>query len=115
MSNTETTDRFLQDGGVELGLASCTSDLTIALLYATKKLPGPVKHQRRANKALILRIEIESFMSMGIDVAFLSCFQREKEKLYPPLTLFLPVSKPEKIEYNGVQYEIVTVHPDFPN
>ena len=39
----------------------------------------------------------------------------EKEKLYPPLTYFRATNKIETINHNGVSYEVVTVHPYYPN
>ena len=39
----------------------------------------------------------------------------EHEALYPPLTFFKPIGKPEDLEYDGCRFTIVDVRPTFPS
>jgi hypothetical protein len=58
---------------------------------------------------------VDDFMSQGPDLKWLSAFPHENEALYPPLTFFKPVGKPERLEYDGSEFTIVDVKPTFPS
>lgn len=74
---------YLKDNkfkGTEFAPMSTTSSLEVALRYAA---PGESK------KSILLRIEGEgeAFTRRGADLEYMSAFPKEKEVLYPPLTL----------------------------
>ena len=45
----------------------------------------------RSQTPLIFKIKVDTPMSMGADISFLSLFPNEEEYLFPPLTFLKPV------------------------
>ena len=88
---------------------STTEDLRIAVRYARDACAG--------GEALLLRLRTTSFLQLGADLAFLSCFPQEAEFLYPPLVLLRPRAKRthhQLLTRSGVTYSIVEVEPHYP-
>mmetsp|Transcript_34205 Transcript_34205/g.89960 ORF Transcript_34205/g.89960 Transcript_34205/m.89960 type:complete len:515 (+) Transcript_34205:114-1658(+) len=69
---------FLTQGGTELALMSTTSDIQTALRYSA------------SSKGVLLRMRTQSALQRGADLTFLSCFPKESECLWPPLTYLSP-------------------------
>ena len=98
---------FLEQGGTELAPMSTTNDMKIAVKY-TRPEPGGF--------ALLFMLKVESFMSLGADLAYLSAFPQEQEFLYPPLTYIKPTGQLHEYTHsNGAQYTIIEVTPIYPS
>jgi len=96
---------FKEQGGSELAPMSTTSNLDIA-----------IKYSRGRGEALIFKLNIESFMSLGADLTYLSAFPHEREFLYPPLTFLQPLGKPYTyVHEDGSKFIILEVSPTFPS
>ena len=80
---------FLRDGGTELAPLSTTPSLQVALQYAASSSP------------VLLRLRVYSFMQRGADVAWISAFPEEEERLFPPLTFLEPKGRPKKVVIEG--------------
>ena len=107
LSNSRCTDDFLHAGGTELGAMSTTEDIGVAMRYA----------RASGDSALVFRIAVPSFLQEGCSLGFLSAFEHEAERLYPPLTYLRPIYKEPRAElwYDGLQYTCVDVEPNFPS
>jgi len=97
-------EMFMELGGTELGNMSCSADLRTAVRYTMSS----------DSRALIFMLRAETFMQLGADLSFLSCFPEEKEFLYPPLTFLRPTGKTYTLWHDGTQYTVVEMHPQFP-
>ena len=111
MRDMQATNLFMQQGGSELAPCSTTTDVHVALRYAKDWTPG----HGRGQQALIFRVLVENFLQQAPDLAFLSAFPHEKEALYPPLTLFKPLGKAEKLTFDETEFVVVTVRATFPS
>ena len=59
-----------------------------------------------------------TFMQSGVDLAYLSCFPEERERLYPPLTFLEPKGPPRTLKVKladgrSITYTIVKAMPHF--
>jgi hypothetical protein len=104
MKQVAVTENFFEaGGGTEFAPMSTTSELAVAMDYAA------------AEHAVLLQIHVESHLTLGANVEFLSAFPRENEILYPPLTYLQPIdgTKPslEYMEVDGMQIQVVDVKP----
>ena len=111
LKNLRATESFLHFGGSELAPCSTTPDLEIAIRYARDWS----EEEDDGGKALIFRVLVDDFMGQAPDLKWLSAFPHENEALYPPLTFFNPIGKPEQIHYDGTEFTIVDVRPTFPS
>lgn len=64
---------------------SCTCDLMVAVTYA------------QSPQSVIFKIVCRSFMTIGADISFLSCFASEREYVFPPLTYLQPTGRPKEV------------------
>ena len=78
MRNMELDATFHAQGGTEVAPMSTTTNLMVALTYASSEHP------------LIFKISTKGFHDRGADISFLSAFPDEKEYLFPPLTFLRP-------------------------
>ena len=106
MKNLHVQKSYLRDGGAELGCMSTSKNRKVVMSYSRSQTP------------LIFKIKVDTPMSMGADISFLSLFPKEEEYLFPPLTFLKPVDTfgvdlidKEKRKI-GLQ---VTVIPSFAN
>ena len=101
MANVAPTDAFLSNGGTEVAPMSTTSDLKVALRYAT-----------RHPNAFIFKLRIDSFMQRGANITAYSCFPSESEYLFPPLCYLQPTSarQDEKIGDYAISFLEVVPH-----
>ena len=83
---------------------SATEDPKVALLYA-----------RSEATALLFRLVVPSFMSLGSDLTWLSAFPHEREFCYPPLTFLRPLGALSEFEHGGVRYTVVDCEASFPS
>ena len=112
MKDMRATASFMENGGSELAPCSTTPDLHVAIKYS--KDWNSDSHG--GEKSLIFAVHVENFLQQGPDLSFLSCFPHEQEALYPPLTFFKPMSRvKEVISYDGTEFTIVEVSPNFPS
>lgn len=105
MRNLKATRGFLESGGTELAPMSTTEDLRIALKYTRGADAG----------ALIFMLRAQSFMQQGADLTFLSAFPEEREFLYPPLVYLRPTGAIHHFFYDGTEYTIVEIDPQYPS
>ena len=85
---------------------STTSDLNIAVKYSRGSSAG----------ALIFMLSVDSFMSLGADLTYLSAFPEEREFLYPPLTFLKPTGNMYKLVHaDNSRFTIIEVEPVFPS
>jgi hypothetical protein len=105
MRNLEVAERFMHDGGTELGFMSTTTNLHVAVEYS------------KSEHSLLFKIVPPSFMATGADVQWLSAFPGEAEILYPPLTYLRPTGRTEEVSVVcGEQrrnFSVVEVEPQF--
>ena len=100
-------ETFLRDGGTELAPMSTTADLRTAIQYA------------KSSSSVLLRLRTRNFMVRGPDVSWCSCFPREREFLYPPLTYIQPVLNAEgapvieELPVDDAVFHVVDVEPIF--
>ena len=111
MRDLQATSLFMQQGGSELAPCSTTTDVHVALRYARDWTPG----HGRGQQALIFRVLLENFLQQAPDLVFLSAFPHEKEALYPPLTLFKPLGKAERLTFDETEFVVVTARATFPS
>ena len=55
----------------------------------------------------------DNFMVRGPSISFLSCFPREDEYLFPPLTYMQPMGEPQELEIDDATFTIVDVKPNM--
>ena len=75
LSDRSVHDSFCAQGGTEMAPMSTTSDLKVALSYATS-----------AKHSLLFKLRTDSFMRRGAALSWCSAFPDEFETLFPPLT-----------------------------
>lgn len=95
-------DAFLRDGGAEMAPMSTTSDLQVAVRYSA------------SSSSVLLKLDTETFMDRGADLAFVSAFPRESEFLFPPLTHLQP-TRTQRVALGHETYTVVEVRPRFPS
>lgn len=78
---------FLQGGGTELAFLSTTSDLAVAVRYSLSQ----------ASLFFKIVADRNEWLSMGVDVQWLSAFPAEAEIVYPPLTFLQPTGRTETV------------------
>lgn len=79
---------------------SATLDVSVALRYGLSP------------NTLLFKIVTKSFMERGADLAYLSCFAREAEHVYAPLTYLRPTGNAQSVELSpDVTVTIVEVSP----
>ena len=88
MRQVKVNDEFMRVGGTELAFMSTTRDLKVAVRYCLSE------------HALLLRIVVPSFISMGAELQWLSAFPGEAEVLFPPLTYLKPTGKRDEVSVN---------------
>ena len=94
-------DEFLKKGGTELAPMSTTYDLKVAMQYSAS-----------AN-AVLLRLRTKNYLTRGPDISYVSCFPKEEEYLFPPLTYLRPMGHTEMLEVDEAVYHVVDVEPQF--
>lgn len=77
-------EEFGKTGGTEYACMSTSTDLMIAIEFATK--------EDSSCTSVIFEYTSSSFVSRGADISFLSVYPEEKETLYPPLIFLEPKS-----------------------
>lgn len=78
MKNVTGWTSFKEEGGTELAPCSTTTNLSIAAEYAASK------------ETLLFKVVVNTIAQRGADLSYLSCFPKESEILFPPLTYFAP-------------------------
>lgn len=78
---------------------STTSDLRVAVEYATSGMP------------LLLKIATTGFIDRGADLAWCSCFPDEAEYLFPPLAYLKPTDRREEVCEDGQSILVIEVTP----
>ena len=110
LKDLKVPEKFVRIGGTELAPMSTTTDLSVALKYSASRT------------SVLLCIKTTSFMARGADLAWISAFPTEAEKLYPPLTFLEPAGdKPITVEVaedaggakKHATIHVVTVVPHF--
>ena len=98
-------ENFLGKWGVEIAPMSSTTDLNVAVDYASE-----------ASTCLLFKIHVTGRMHNqgGVDINFLSAFPSEKEFLFPPLTLVKFASTMTSFDYRNKGYEVVEVEVEWP-
>ena len=81
LRNTNVTDPFSQIGGTEMAFMSTTTNISIAVSHAMSP------------DSLLFMVKVDSFMSIGADIDWLSTFPGEGEFLFPPLTYLKPTGR----------------------
>ncbi len=103
MRNRAIADRFHSAGGTELAFMSTTSSLEVAVRYSLSR------------EALLLKIVVPDFMSVGADLQWLSAFPSEAEVLYPPLTYLKPTGRTQEVGLarggEQLRFTVVEVSP----
>jgi hypothetical protein len=104
------SSQFMRDGGTDYAPQSTSSDLRVAVSYT--------EFSREGASPVLLRLRIRTFMDQGVDLAYLSCFPAEAERLYPPLTYLEPTRKqvitvPIPDAGRTTTFTIITVVPHF--
>jgi hypothetical protein len=106
MQNRRLGAGFEQQGGTELAFLSTTSDLRVALAYSLSQ------------NSLFFKIVADSWLSLGVDVQWLSAFPAESEKVYPPLTFLKPTGRTETLQVEResrlMSITVVEVRPIIP-
>lgn len=106
MQNRSVGADFGRLGGTELAFLSTTSDLQVALAYSLSQ------------SSLFFKIVADSWLSVGVDVQWISAFPAESEKVYPPLTFLRPTGRLETlhVERDGkpISITVVEVRPIIP-
>ena len=64
-----------------------------------------------SERALLMRILSDDFMSRGPQVGFLSAFPSEEEFLFPPLTYLKPVGEPQELRVDDATFTVIDVTP----
>ena len=82
MKNITIPEEFLKRGGVEMAPMSTSMSIEIACHYAMK-----------GDANIVFRIVSKNFMDRGANIEFLSCFPKEKEFLFAPLTFLSPTGR----------------------
>jgi hypothetical protein len=90
------SDLHRTEGGSELSCMSTSRSRDIAMQYASSERP------------LLFRFEAKG-MALGVDITFLSCYPKEVECLYPPLTYLMQDG--EVFDQGGIT--IVPITPQF--
>ena len=88
-------------GGTDPAPLSCTTELATAASFATSR------------ESLLLLVNARSFMQRGASIGFLSAFPAEEEVLYPPLTFLKPTGKRLTLTFQGCDFTVVEVVPQF--
>ena len=86
MQNRHLGADFWRHGGTELAFLSTTSDLGVAVQYSLSKA------------SLFFKIVADNWLSVGVNVQWLSAFPEERELIYPPLTFLQPTGRSETLE-----------------
>ena len=99
MRQVKVTDEFMRVGGTELAFMSITRDVKVAVRYCLSE------------QALLLRIVVPGFMSIGAELKWLSAFPGEAEVLFPPLTYLKPTGKRDEVsvEHGGKSFTLTVV------
>ena len=105
MRNLRASAEFLKSGGTELAPMSTSEDLRIALKYTRGADAG----------ALVFMLKAQSFMQLGADLTYLSAFPEEREFLYPPLVYLRPTGETHRFTYDGVEYTVIEIDPQYPS
>ena len=108
---------FIVQGGTDYAPMSTSTSIKVALSYSRlhEAKPSPVLLRLR-NRDWTKDKPSEGWFNHGVDLAFLSCFPAEEERVYPPLTYLKPVSHrkavqriPVKISSPGCRSRHITV------
>ena len=86
LAGVAATPSFIRSGGTEMACMSTTREQAVAEKFAKSKVASP----------LLLKFEVDSHMSCGADISWLSMYPEEKEVLFPPLTYLRVVKKTKK-------------------
>ena len=86
MQNRHLGADFWRHGGTEMAFLSTTSDLGVAVQYSLSKA------------SLFFKIVADNWLSVGVNVQWLSAFPEERELIYPPLTFLQPTGRSETLE-----------------
>jgi len=95
------SEAFETDGGTELAPMSTTTDLAVAVQYASKS--------GQSNASLMFRIVTDNNLQRGADLSWVSMFPGEAEVLFPPLTFIQPTGKVEVLPLDGSDFELAIV------
>mmetsp|Transcript_10399 Transcript_10399/g.15662 ORF Transcript_10399/g.15662 Transcript_10399/m.15662 type:complete len:642 (+) Transcript_10399:176-2101(+) len=82
MKNMKVPEEFIKCGGVEMAPMSTSVSIQVASHYALK-----------GDANMIFRIVSKNFMDRGANIEFLSCFPKEQEYLFAPLTFLSPTGR----------------------
>ena len=115
LRDTAVTDAFLERGGSELSTMSSTSNLDVAMQYASAECAADcdVHGEGHVHACMMLKLRTESFMQRGASIKSFSCFPSEDEFLYPPLTYLQPTGKQTSIAYKNRIVNVIEVVPQF--
>jgi hypothetical protein len=104
MRDSCATTEFLNHGGTEIAPMSVTSQLEVAIRYCASE-----------TGSVLFRLRADSFMQLGADLRFLSCFPGEDDMLYPPLTYLKPLGEPREVtvtnEDGALRFTVIDVQP----
>jgi len=100
MRDVKLPPSFLTFGGTEVAPMSTTADLKVAVRYS------------QSSCSVLLRLRIDSFITCGADISYLSAFPAESEYLYPPLPYLKPTGdKPISVTCGDSTFTVVDVEP----
>jgi hypothetical protein len=102
VNDVQLTQEFVEQGGTEFAPMSTPKNLDIALGFAGQ-----------GQCSLVLKFEIEGFINLGADIAFLSQHEGEQEYLYPPLTHIRVIGDPKMEAMDSQEVLVVRVVPSF--
>ena len=97
LKDCRSTADFDAHGGSEFAPMSTTSELKVAVAYASSSAP------------FLLKIATSGFINRGADLSWVSCFA--DECVFPPLTYLEPTGRQEEVDVRGVVYKVVEVTP----
>ena len=96
LKNMDVLQDFLLAGGVEMAPMCTTDSLQTALSYS------------HSPNSIILKCVTRSFMERSANLAWISVFPGEQERLFPPVTYLSPTGCTQKV---GKTFTIVEVTP----
>jgi hypothetical protein len=102
VNDVQLTQEFVEQGGTEFAPMSTPKNLDIALGFAGQ-----------GQCSLVLKFEIEGFINLGADIAFLSQHEGEQEYLYPPLTHIRVIGDPKMEAMDSQEVLVVRMVPSF--
>ena len=102
MRNRVVPEAFHANGATELAPMSTSIELEVAAQYSASTV------------CLILLLRVDTALSRGADLTWLSAFPREAESLYPPLTYLKPTGRKQSISLRNGGFNVVEVEPRLP-